>query len=191
MILGIIASSISGSKVVTGSYESIATVTVGSGGTSSVSFSSIASTYSHLELRYLARTTRTGAAADYLSVYFNSDTAANYKSHYLLGTGSAADAGDAFGINTEATVFRVASADSGTSVFGSGVTSILDYANTSKYKTVRSLAGVDVNGTGGNIGFNSGLWMNTNAITSITIKATSGTTNIAQYSHFALYGIKA
>ena len=71
------------------------------------------------------------------------------------------------------------------------VIDILDYANTNKYKTIRALTGQDGNGTGTatdwRLTFGSGLWMNTNAITSIkTVNV-----NFRNYSHIALYGIKA
>jgi hypothetical protein len=52
-ILGIIASAITGNLVTT-SYESIETVTVGSGGSATVlTFSSIPATYTHLQIRVL------------------------------------------------------------------------------------------------------------------------------------------
>jgi hypothetical protein len=72
--------------------------------------------------------------------------------------------------------------------FGAGVVDILDYKDTNKYKTVRNLTGVDMNGMG-ELGLISGLWRNTNAITSILFYPPAN--NIAQYSHFALYGIKS
>jgi hypothetical protein len=64
---------------------------------------------------------------------------------------------------------------------------ILDYANTNKFKTTRTLEGYDANGSG-NVSLTSGLWQSTSAINSITITAV-GTFN--QYSQFALYGVKA
>jgi len=76
----------------------------------------------------------------------------------------------------------------GANIFGAFVADILDYKNTNKYKTIRALSGNDQNG-GGLIGFHSGLWQNTNAITSITITEFNGN-NWMQYSHFALYGCK-
>jgi hypothetical protein len=61
---------------------------------------------------------------------------------------------------------------------GASILDILDYANTNKYKTIRLLAGVDVNGTvatfGGVVGLTSGLWQNTNAITSIKLVVETG-----------------
>ena len=68
-ILGIIASSIQGSK--TTAYESIATQTVGAGGVASVTFSSIPSTYKHLQLRIMSRADRSGAALTNLFIQIN------------------------------------------------------------------------------------------------------------------------
>jgi predicted patatin/cPLA2 family phospholipase len=75
----------------------------------------------------------------------------------------------------------------GANIFGAGVIDILDYANTNKYKTVRALSGHDNNGSG-YVNFESGLWMSTSAITSIKL-FTAGNV-YAQYTQFALYGIK-
>ena len=74
-------------------------------------------------------------------------------------------------------------------IFGANVLDILDYANTSKYTTARILGGIDINGSGGNIRLDSGVWMNTAAVTSLTISPTTAN-NFVQYSSFALYGIK-
>jgi hypothetical protein len=77
--------------------------------------------------------------------------------------------------------------------FGVSIIDILDYANTNKYKTFRNLNGNDINGTiasvGGYISLLSGLWMKTNAITSLKFAPVNGTT-FTQYSQFALYAVK-
>jgi len=185
-ILGIIASSKFGDV---GDFESIATVSLGSGGAADVEFTSIVGTYSHLQIRWLARTDRSNSGnGDYLKLQFNSDTATNYARHDLNGNGTTAAAGAASSTaNME--INRTADAGAGSNIFGSGVVDILDYANANKYKTIRNLGGFDNNGTG-QIRLDSGLWQNTNAITSIKISVGGGS-NILQYSHFALYGIRS
>lgn len=184
-LAGIIASS--GGATAGGDYESIATVTVGAGGSSSISFSSIPSTYQHLQIRLIARSNRTAVNNDYLEMTFNSDTGANYSFHQLLGDGTSASANSGTTQNN-IIVSRIATTGGSASIFGGIVLDILDYDNTSKYKTTRSLGGADQNGSG-LIYFNSGLWMNTAAITSISIKPSSSNV-FQQYSSFALYGIK-
>lgn len=169
------------------SFESIATVTVGAGGSSSISFTSIPSTYTHLQVRMIFRDTR-AAVGDYASLQFNSDTGSNYALHLLSGSGaSAASAG--YASQTSIDISRVAGSSASSNVFGAAVLDILNYANTNKYKTTRSLGGVDNNGSG-EIVLNSGLWMSTSAVSTITIKAQAGSANFSQYSSFALYGVK-
>jgi hypothetical protein len=182
-MLGIMASSISGSKAVTTAYESIATTTVGSGGTANITFSSIPATYKHLQIRGISRS---NGAADNTVIQFNSDTANNYATHYLLGNGTTASAGAE---TTRARFYVDILASNASGAMWSGdVIDILDYANTNKYKTVRALAGQDLNGSG-TVWLASGLWQSTAAITSIKIYL-NGAVNLAQYSSFALYGIK-
>jgi len=168
------------------SYESIATTVVGAGGTSTVTFSSIPSTYKHLQLRVIARSSYTNVQ-DYLGIAYNSDGGANYANHGLYGDGSTASALGLAG-QTENWIQRMAGDSATALVFGAAVIDILDYANTSKYKTERNLGGFDNNGSG-RIYLASGLWQNTAAINRIDITSGDGA-SILQYSSFALYGIK-
>jgi len=176
-----------------GDYESIATVTVGSGGSTSIEFTSIPADFTHLQVRGIARSTRTNASIDQLYTRVNGDTGSNYSWHWLYGNGSSAGAD----VGTSSTImnlgwFATNSTDSVTNAFGGFVLDILDYANTNKYKTFRILCGNDFNGGGGayngTVVFASGLWRSTSAITSI--KFDPDAADFAQYSHFALYGIK-
>ena len=175
-----------GVPVSTNSYESIQTVTVGLLGQSAISFTSIPSTYKHLQIRAIARSTY---AADIVDTYLtlNSDTGTNYRTHQLRGNGASATAADLGAAAAAATFVNVGSTATA-SVFSGAVIDILDYTNTNKYTTIRSLNGADTNGAG-NVFFRSSLWLNTAAITTITITA-EATSNHAQYSSFALYGIK-
>lgn len=186
-ILGIYASQISGHLWPASSYESIATTTVGAGGASSVTFSSIPSTYTHLQIRGIARET-SGTEVENIKVNFNSDTTANYSFHLLYGTGGAA-----FGYGASSTSYMllgsVIPTTASANIFGPSVIDILDYTNTNKYKTVKALGGGDINSTSSaQIALYSGNWRSTSAITSVSIAAQTG--NFAQYSSFALYGIK-
>jgi hypothetical protein len=179
-ILGILASSRPG--VAANSYESIATVTVGSGGSSSISFSSIPSTYQHLQIRALTANSSFPSTSAYL--YLNSDTTAgNYYQHYLYGSGS----GSAVAGNGGNTALNGLMGNAMTTGGAAWVIDLLDYANTNKNKTIRLLNGYDNNGSG-YIWFASNLWSNTSAVNTFTITAGVGSFN--QYSSFALYGIK-
>ena len=170
-----------------GTYYLIERVTVGSGGSSTITFSSIPSTYKHLQLRMIARSTQTGSGnASNMVVKLNSDTGSNYTYHYLTGNGSSVSAAGAADRSAIYMTFPPKNSET-SGIFGSGIIDILDYANTNKYKTLRTLNGYDANGSG-EIYFESFLWRNTSAINEIVI--TSDLNNMAQYSSFALYGIK-
>lgn len=174
-----------------GAMIPIATTTVGAGGSSTITFSSIPDTYKHLQLRIIARTDRNVNDGDYLLMRFNSisSTASYYGQHYIRGNGSAVLAA-ADGTYTASFLERFPALNTTSSIFGVGIIDILDYTDTNKNKVWRSLAGYDGNGdVNANIRFASGMLLSTPAISSITI--TSGTSsNFVQYSSFALYGIK-
>ena len=169
------------------SYGSIATVTVGSGGAANVAFTSIPATYTHLQVRAISRSDRASSAGDGMLVQFNLDTGANYSYHFLQGDGSSAIAGSGTSV-TSMIIPRSGSATQTAGIFGATVLDILDYKDTNKYKTIRTLGGNDANGSG-IVSFFSGSWQNTNAIASITIDQQNGS-NFVQYTQFALYGIK-
>lgn len=166
-------------------YESISTVTVGAGGQASVEFTSIPATYKHLQIRTFCKATVANNFVQSIFGRFNSDTGSNYARHFINGSGSAV-AQNGFTSQTSMFFGTDINADAN-NIFAASVIDILDYANTNKYKTTRSLSGVDTNGSG-YVQFMSGLWLNTAAVTSITILPNAD--NFAQYSHFALYGIR-
>ena len=180
----------SGVAAATSAYESIATTTVGSGGAATVTFSSIPATYTHLQLRYICQDNRGTYNDSLMNIRFNSDTGNNYAWHYVRGNGSATEAG---ATTSTAQIQVTLTASSATNNFVAGVLDILDYKDTNKYKTARLLTGWDNNNSGtGSVGLiylNSGLWQNTNAISTITFASALGT-QFNQYSSFALYGIK-
>lgn len=170
-------------------YESIATTAVGAGGTSSISFTSIPSTYKHLQLRMINRSSTSGTGSDWVVASFNGDTtASNYSWHYLAGDNAAPSAGS----STTASGLRIglqwSSTAAASGIFHGAVVDILDYQDTNKYKTMRALCGSNTDsGTYNDVFSLSGNWHSSSAVNSITI--TSNWT-LGQYSHVALYGIK-
>jgi hypothetical protein len=191
-ILGITSSGITRSKISTNSYESIQTVTVGSGGQNNIEFTSIPDTYTHLQIRYVARAS-TGDTGNSIAfgTRFNSDTGNNYSYHRMYAAGTtggvtpSADGGD----GSEMYFAGWAGSGTASNTFGVGVIDILDYANTNKYKTIRGIGGCSgESGSGGFTQWGSGHWRNTNKISSIQISG--GSFYYAQHSKFALYGIK-
>ena len=188
MILpGILSSQISG-HLSTNSFESIATVTVGSGGAAYVEFTSIPSTYTHLQIRASARQSTSNVLNDTL-LQFNGDTGSNYfRNHSLYGDGASSGAG-AGSQTTSIYVAYMVDNGSTANVFGAVIIDILDYTSTNKNKTVRTLQGHDANGSGW-INLRSGLWFPSTPAAITSLRITAASANFNQYSSFALYGVK-
>jgi hypothetical protein len=175
-ILGILASS---GAVAGGSYESIATLTVASGTTqAALEFTSIPSTYKHLQLRFFGNATSNTSGTIQIN---GNTTTGDYWTHTLGGNGSSA----------YATAYNNIYAPYYTGTGGKSVAYILDlldYATTTKLKTFRLFGGYDANSSGSiflqSVNFNS-----TSAVSSIKLLI-DGSTNWNAGTHAALYGIK-
>jgi hypothetical protein len=172
-----------------GTFESIATATA-DGSASQILFSNIPSTYTHLQLRIQVRGVRS-FASEQLYIRFNGDaTSGNYRYHYLYGDGTNAVA-SASGADTVVLIHEFPAANETANVYGLSVVDILDVQSTSKNKTIRSIAGSDNNGNTGTyiskIWIGSGVWLNTAAVTSLTVLSNG---NFATFSSVSLYGIR-
>jgi hypothetical protein len=167
-----------------GSFDSIATATLG--GSGAAAFSSIPQTYTHLQIRATWRSDY-ASVADGFILRFNADSS-NHTIHYLQGDGSSATA--SYAVSGNAFRFTAApGANAGSSIFGSAVIDILDYTNTNKYKVINAIAGFDNNGSG-QVMFGSGIYSsNTNAISTINLYP-NNSNNFVQYTSVALYGMK-
>jgi len=143
-------------------------------GSNAITFSNIPQTFTHLQLKVYGRSTWTGGSSSnvYVTVNGNSTTT-NYAAHALYGTGSSA-AAQAFtsssGIGYYVAYWAFPTATASANIFGSLVMDIFDYTNTSKNKVAKMLYGNDRNGSGV-VGVGSSLFMQTGAITSLTIGA--------------------
>jgi hypothetical protein len=162
-----------------GSYESIATATPTSG--TSVTFSSIPSTYKHLQIRMLLKTDASAGAG---RIQLNADSSsANYAAHLLRGDGSSVlGTGSATGTYTGVPYYNPQNSGD----LSVAIVDIIDYASTTKYKTVRLFNGRD-NNSAGYVALWSGLWLNTTAVSSIVITAGD---NFQSGTSISLYGIK-
>jgi hypothetical protein len=172
-----------------GAFESIATAT-GTGSSGTITFSSIPSTFKHLQIRGIWRTTYAGNPDFICAITANSDTGSNYAWHNLEGNASTVSAsGGASDTRILSTRFAASSVASNT--LGVVILDVLDYTSTSKYKTFRLFGGVDDNGTApaNKIHLRSGLWLSTSAINTITF-TTIGSDNWTTQTSLALYGIK-
>jgi hypothetical protein len=191
ILTGVIASGISGHLTPPwspeGAYDALATVTVPSGGVSSVTFAGIPTGYKHLQIRATAKTNRSDNQ-DIVTIRYNGDTATNYAYHILGGNGSSAFA-DAGTSTATPWAAIIAGNVSTTNMFGAMISDVLDYSSTSKYKTTRTFSGTDQNSTAGRLYLDSTLWQSTSAITSISLVPVYGSL-FMEYSQFALYGVK-
>ena len=167
-------------------YVALATATVTSGGTPNITFSSIPTGYTHLELRYTARGTAAQVRTE-LYLEFNGDTTtSNYKTQVYRTSGSSI-------VREEVANYiyggSMLSANANSNFFGSGTITIPDFSSSSKKKASITNSGTN-NGPSANGGSQifGGTWSGTAAITQIKIIPTSG--DIAQHSKFYLYGIK-
>jgi hypothetical protein len=192
---GIFASAISGhlTPADAGSYYPLGEFTL-SAAQANVEFTNIPQTYTHLQIRGIVRGTEAVQTRVGFYVQFNSDTGTNYSRHNLIadGGGTAESNASTSQVSMFGASWMTPSALALSNVYAGFVCDVLDYRNTNKYKTGRMLIGFDNNGTTGStgrVGLDSGVWMNTNAITSIKIIPTAN--NWAANSSFALYGVNA
>lgn len=165
------------------SYDLLETQVLSSSA-SSVTFTGLGSytDYKHLQVRMVVKDNDAVTTRQFYT-RFNSDTGSNYAAHSLGGTGSGV-----YGYSTTGQT-RIYTAN----IFGSAkpytpiIQDILDFSNSNKNTTTRTLTGRAETAT--NIDLWSGLWLNTNAVTSITY-TTNGASGIASGSRFSLYGVK-
>jgi hypothetical protein len=170
------------------SFESIASAT-GTGSSGTITFSSIPQTYTHLQIRGIARLTADTVPAP-INVRYNGITTSTYFNHRLLGNGTSAIAA---GNSANSRIYQVANAVSNNETancFGVFIIDIHDYASTTKTKTLRCFWGnLQARGdTNEVVGLSSGASTATTAVTSIDIFNES--TNFTTTTSFALYGIK-
>lgn len=168
--------------------ELISTTILGST-SSTISFTSVPQTYKHLELRITAAVNANIQSSTTIRFRFNADTglSSKYAYHHLYGNGSSVPSDST--TSQSGAVLNGFGDTSVANIWGAGVISILDYTNTSKYKTLRGLIGTVNTTYYKRIGLASGLWQDTAAITDVTLTEPNGYGWIAG-SRFSLYGIK-
>jgi hypothetical protein len=157
-------------------FIKIAAVSVGSGGTAAMDFTSIPSTYTDLCIKISTRD------SDWVVLFkFNND-ATSQTMRELVGTGNSA-------ASTSPSTLRIFTSGSATTQdFGNSEIYIPNYTS-SNFKSVMADGVGEVNAATAYMGLGAGLWSNTAAINRVTITANAGG-NIPQYSTATLYGIK-
>ena len=156
-------------------YTLIASSTAGSGGVSSISFTSIPSTYTDLKIVLSVQSNEVG-------VYFNGVTTNDSdKVLYYIGASTV-------GSNGNASKIRLSTSPLPASTFGNAEVYIPNYLS-SNFKSVSADSVAEDNGTTySGMYLTAGLWSSTAAITSIQLIPSSG--NLTEYSTAYLYGIK-
>lgn len=163
---------------VAATYEPIAATTLGSAA-SSITFSSIASTWTDLRLVLTAK----GTSSNYPYMRFNSDSGSNYSLTRLQGDGSSA----ASGRQSNQTELFLINGSLDTTIPGLITVDIFSYAG-STYKTFLTTGSTDQNGVGYVVRI-AGLWRSTSAITSVYLYTSPD--QFAAGTTATLYGIKA
>ena len=163
-------------------YVSIASETLSSAG-STITFSSISGAYTDLVLVINGGTSVNDSWA---SLRFNTDSSSNYSITRMNGNGTTASSGRN---NSQTRILIGYDAAPNTAFQFNSIVNIMNYSNTTTYKTVltrdNSPAGTSYPGASANVG----LWRSTSAITTITL--VSNTSNFITGSTFSLYGIAA
>ena len=167
-------------------YELISTTVLGSSA-ASVTFSSLdtlAASYKHLQLRMTMRGQYASDPESYFWMRINGVTTNSYAAHYLQGNGSSVSSGAL--TNMAGMWFGWGTNNASTSKYGAAVVDILDFSQTTKNKTIRSLTGEI--GASNSIALHSGFFNSTAAVTSVTVYQPKA--NIESGSRFSLYGLR-
>ena len=159
-------------------FQSIATVIVPSAGQQTITFSNIPQNYTHLQIRGISQSTTTGTDS-----YIKLNNTISDQRPQMVGDGSSAYSA----ANTGTAYLILTSSSAGASIFAGSIVDIPDYTS-GKIKGLRCLSGRDNNGSG-LVSFGTATYSTvTGPITQIDI-VSYGTAH-AQYTQFALYGIK-
>jgi len=175
-------------QFVEGSYDSISSTIVTSASSSSITLSSIPSTYKHLVLRVIAKNDQSGETYwNNLKVTFNTDTNQNnYFSFRVMADGNST----ASTANADTSALgSYNGGGQGSNLFSANIFEFLDYTDTNKYKNARCFFGTGyAGGTYSATGFTTTTWENTAAINSLTLITGSG--NFAVGTTVSLYGLE-
>ena len=164
-------------------YDKIATTTVAVAA-NSITFSSIAASWTDLRLVFVYKDTTNSTQNTYMT--FNGDTGTNYSLNKIQGNGSTASAGYLFNYN--GALINAWSIGASSTYPELDTVDIFSYCG-STYKSFLISSNLDENGSG--VVQNAvGMWRSTSAITSLTLNLGS-TALYAVGTTATLYGIKA
>lgn len=164
-------------------FTKIATVTVGSGGASSIDFSSIGSSYTDLKIVLSGRDASSagGSGAGYSFTILPNGLTTNITQRSLFSNATNASS------YNDTAMYNVTDMSADTASTFSNVEIYIPNYTSSNYKSF-SIDGVtENNATPAAIRLSAGLWSSTSVISSIKLSAYS---SWVQYSTATLYGIK-
>jgi hypothetical protein len=164
-------------------FELISSVTVGAGGASSMDFTSIPQTYTHLCLKVSGRLS-SGSYGN-IEVRFNG-TGSGYANRVIQSDGSSVST---FTGNITSLYFTGSNSSGGTSVFSSGEMHISNYTN-SLNKSTFVESGVEDNATTATLRLIANVLSTSAPVTSISVFPEPGYGSFVQHSTAYLYGIK-
>lgn len=159
-------------------YTPIATNTISGSSTTSVTFSSIPSTYKDL---VVVMSVAPDSTASNFELTFNSDTGTNYSRTSLSGNGTSGSSSR----ESSYASFRFLSTSNTANLFSLATLQIMNYANTTTYKSLINRNNQD---GGSEVGVQVGLWRSTAAIATVAIAHGNA---LRAGSTFTLYGIGA
>jgi hypothetical protein len=169
-------------------YELIASSTVGAGGVTNITFSSIPSTYTDLCLKLSSRSTNTAGSYDTVRILLNGN-ATNVSQRDLYGNGSASGS-EALSSPENNTISYTSNAINTANTFGNLEIYIPNYASTSYAKSISADGVAETNSTTSLVTLTAALWNSTSAINSVQVAPYSGSYTFVQYSTAYLYGVK-
>lgn len=170
-----------------GALQRIGFVSGFSGSSSQLIFGNIPQTFQDLMLVYSLRTTWSAQTTS-ISMIVNNSYSSIYSWTELSGNGSAAASARVNAVNYGVTSqFGAAAASAPSGVFASNIFHILNYTNSSTFKTVLMRGAADTNGSGGT-NLSAGLVQTTSPVSQLLIQ-TNG--NFVAGSTIALYGVRA
>lgn len=157
-------------------YKLISSTTL-SATSATVTFTGITSRYTDLVLISSAKNTT--SSNSHITIRFNSDSGSNYSSTYMYNTGSGAGS-----LGSESNLTNGYLARHDDAQYAVGITSFMDYANSTTFKALLSRGGNQGDITQAFVS----TWRSTSPITSFILYPNAGS-NFASGSSFKLYGV--
>lgn len=170
----------------------IGSVTVGSGGASTIDFSSIPSTYTDLCLKLSLRSSNNSNARDYFMMRFNGSSSSIYSNRWMMGYDGGSTVSNSGSAQSYQNTFVGNANDATANTFGNAEIYFPNYAGSTNKSLSADWVAENNASTFYAVGLTAGLWASTSAINQITIYPGNPTPsgNFSQYSTAYLYGIK-